>query len=219
MGDRISIVALVCLTPLLCTSAPILDQLNVVSNGGCGSIPGGSEAVGQTYTAGRTGTLAGIALSVFPNSIASGCMIDPVPSQVYPLNIAIMSFDSTGTPSMVVGQVTVSTDQLSFTDVITFPMVIAQVAGGQYAILLSAPTAPSDVVAAFWSAALDTYTGGGDFILYSSTPGDWSGVGDVDYAFQTFVESSEVPEPSTYYLLATGIVALWCFRRSRSSSS
>jgi hypothetical protein len=111
--------------------APQLDQSFTAGNGLSDGLYGRPVLMAQSYTAGISGTLQGVAIDV--------TAIDP--SLVARIQIEAIAG---GVPSNVVlGQARApSGGDLALTTVIPFSTAIAQVAGQQYAILVDYPEAP-----------------------------------------------------------------------------
>lgn len=139
----------------------------------------GLGLVAQTYTAGVTGTLTGINLHFSgPCSICGEGGDKPISINTV----------SGGVPtSTVLGSTVVSVSQgqtISFSTLITFPTVIPQVAGVQYAIVIDfAAAGGSNVTGEFNNTG---YAGGG---LFQSFDGGqtWSSNPEFDISFQTNV--------------------------------
>jgi hypothetical protein len=111
--------------------APVLDQSFTAGNDLSDGLFGKPALMAQTYTAGVTGTLQGVAIDVdsFTTFVA---------------RVQIEALTPGGVPNNVVlGQARASTSgTLSLNTVIPFSTTIAQVAGQQYAILVDYPDAP-----------------------------------------------------------------------------
>lgn len=93
------------------------------------SIDGCCAFIAQTYTAGLTGTLAAVSISVETQG-------------AFPLHVAIRTVKSGLPTSTVLGDVILSSNNPKLTDLIEFRQLIAQVAGLQYAIVVSYLDAP-----------------------------------------------------------------------------
>ncbi|WP_109488357.1 hypothetical protein [Occallatibacter savannae] len=114
--------------------------------------------VAQTYTAGLTGTLAGVSI--------------PVQSQAtFPLHIAIRAVKSGLPTTTVLGDVTLTSSSTQLSDLIRFSQWIPQTAGQQYAIVVNyvgAPEPPLPSEEGSWGGATSStfsslYPGGGNF--------------------------------------------------------
>jgi hypothetical protein len=134
--------------------------------------------VGQTYTAGVTGTLVGAAIDVFSSS-------------PFALHVAIRD-TTAGVPNdTILGQVTLGTSSTTLTNVL--PFSVPQVAGHKYAIVGDYPDAPPPSPATFqgtWSGATGNgYASGG--AMASADNGGHTWFNDeargFDLRFQTFV--------------------------------
>jgi hypothetical protein len=167
----------------ICASnAAQLDQSFITGNDVSAGLYGKPVFEAQSYTAGITGTLQGVAIDV--------SVIDP--SQVARVQIeAIVN----GVPSNVVlgSARAASGGDLSINTVIPFSTPIAQVAGQQYAILVDYPDAPPFVNGientASWNGSdgdlypkgtlLSTFDGGATWQSFAAD--------GIDLHFQTFV--------------------------------
>jgi hypothetical protein len=153
--------------------------------------------IGQTYTAGLTGTLTGVSVDV----VESGGFN-------FPLNVQIRSVVGALPTTTILGQT--STTAFSFNDVITFAQSIDQVAGTRYAIVVNfvgAPPAPG-VGTGTWSGALGNLYPGGDEVFSFDGGVTWSLSSPADTddnAFITFVNTRPVPEPASITLLGLGL--------------
>lgn len=144
---------------------------NTISN--CCSV------VAQTYTAGLTGNLAGVALEISSTSDL-------------PLHVGIRTVSNGEPTSTVLGETTLQTSHTTLSDVIAFPKAIPQEAGTQYAIVVDyGPGAPPTAMISNWEATTQgTYMGGR---LLSSNGTGWTSVINGEEAnarFITFVDAS-----------------------------
>lgn len=193
-----------------------LDQsFTVGGNGALGSlINAGSAYIGQTYTAGKDGTLYGIRLQVNRFSQIA-----------YPLVVSLRGVTDDLPNTTLLGQTALSSGGTTLADWILIPQTIEQTAGRKYAIVLNYAGAPppgtGNPLGAMaggtqYDAAsqrfLDLYTGG-DLVASTDPNGvtDWyrfhdaSKGGPFDAFFVTSVSPSAVPEPAfAAYLLGSG---------------
>ena len=217
---RFAILALLAL-PITAKAVPILDQEHdgvlTASVGFWDSGPGvqisGQRA--QTFTAGLTGTLDSIALRLFRSDFA-----DVAQS----FTVAIHD-TAAGTPgSSILGSTTMAlgalpTSGAEFTSFDFSALGIAMNTGVSYAIVLS--TTHPLLYSPGWSGRRDSssYTGG-EMFLSNNGGSTWTPQGSVgpgspgfDGFFRTFVETTQVPEPSTLALLSIGFFGMGLARR------
>jgi hypothetical protein len=146
--------------------------------------------VGQTYTAGVTGVLAGISIDVSLSKSTS------------PLHVAIRSVTGGLPTTTVLGDVTLSSNTSNLPQLIVFPQVIPQVAGVQYAIVvnyLGAPPEGAGRLQGVWNGATGTGYPGGDLVLSSDGGTSWfiPTPGGDDVHFETFVVAGDTTPPVT----------------------
>ncbi len=128
--------------------------------------------VGQTYTAGATGTLAGININV------------TTAQSTYPLKVEIRTVAAGVPTSTVLGEIALAPGPVPLSLLITFPQSIPQVAGTQYAIVVHYPGAPVHYGGSWGGVSANAYTAG-EAVL--STDGlSWSRA-SYDLHFQTYV--------------------------------
>jgi hypothetical protein len=140
--------------------------------------------VAQTFTAGLSGTLAGISIDV-----------SSPPNSPFPLHVAIHTVTGNGKPSStILSETTLGSNSAPLSLLITFPQVINIVAGEQYAIVGnyqgSPPPGPGRSQGIWSGASGHIYTGGN---LYSSVDGSsWfpSNLVGNDVHFQTYVTTA-----------------------------
>ena len=154
--------------------------------------------IAQTYTAGSTATLAGVEVDI---AQAQG-------HGSFPLDISLRTVASGLPTSVVLGEIVLGRSSSSLPDLITFPEVINQVTGTQYAIVatyLGAPPTPGTDAQGIWFGGDGNPYPRGD--LASSVDGiSWflSNPNDFDLHFQTFVNA--IPEPT--YHLTVGLILM-----------
>ncbi len=171
----------------------VVDQSFTTGNNAIVFINGCCAFIGQTYTAGLTGTLAGVSVDVVE-----------FPSSNFPLDVQIRSV-VIGLPTAgILGETTATVFTLS--DFISFSQTIPQVAGDQYAIVVDFVGAPPQGGGGqgYWIGSTSLYPG--RMPVLSSDGGiSWSatGFGDTDSHFITYV-SATVPEPGSALLLVLG---------------
>lgn len=154
--------------------------------------------VAQTYTAGLTGILAGVNIDV---SKSPGIL------PIFPLRVQIQSVTGGIPTGNVLGDVTLGTDNSPLSSLITFPELVPQVAGTQYAIVVDYPTVPSDFgrPPGHWSGNTGNQYLGGQFLAFVPETQSWFSFdgGADDLHFQTFVNTAinPIPEPSAGILI------------------
>ena len=174
------------------------------------AIDGCCAFIAQTYTAGLTGTLAGVSISVETQG-------------TYPLHVAIRTVKSGIPTSTVLGDVILSANSPQLKDLIEFRQLIPQVAGLQYAIVVSYLDAPPPGQLAAgvgnWDGATSLTYGslyaGGD--MFGSVDGvSWgpkpSGPVVGDLFFKTYVSPPFLP-------IAIDIRPGTCSKRINASSA
>ena len=132
--------------------------------------------MGQVYTAGHTGTLSGVNVSV-----RSGSQFD--------LRVAIRQVVG-GLPTQVsLGSTMLATSDSLFDSVVQFSPPIEQVTGRQYAIVVDYPDAPPiGQMQGIWdgTASIDCYAGGNDVASVDGI--NWARAGD-DLHFRVFIKT------------------------------
>jgi len=134
----------------------------------------------QTFTAGLTGTLAGVNIDVRSQN------------SPFPLHVAIHTVTNNGEPSStILTETTLNSNSAPLSLLITFPQMINIVAGGQYAIVVNYQGAPPPGPGQFqgsWNGATGNVYTRGD--LYASVDGSsWfpTSLGNHDVHFRTYV--------------------------------
>ena len=162
--------------------------------------------VGQTYTAGLLGMLAGVSVD-----------ISEISGDNFPLDVQIRTVTGGLPTTTILGET--STTAFSLSNVITFPQAITQVPGSEYAIVvdfLGAP--PQGLAVGNWIGGTGNLYPFGDSVSSLDGGATWVAFGpnDFDSNFQTFV--NPVPEPSSLLLLSAGLLGLVAFWRLARSS-
>jgi len=168
--------ALVC-CPWQSLAVVVTDQSNTNAANAGNAMYNCCFIVAQTYTAGLTGNLTGVALEISSSSNLQ-------------LHVAIRTVANGEPTTTVLGETTLATSHTTLADVITFPNPIPQVAGTQYAIVLDHGTgAPPATIIANWGGTFPgTYAAGrllgfNGQVWYSVVNGQ-----EVDGRFITFVD-------------------------------
>jgi PEP-CTERM motif len=160
--------------------------------------------VGQTYTAGLNGTLAGVSIDV----------VD-LPGYNFPLNVQIRTVAGGLPTTNILGQTTVNA--FTLTDLIAFPQTIPQIAGNEYAIVVDFVGGPAQglVDQAYWQGGMCSACPGST--VFSSDGGvDWTpSFPDTSAHLITYVNSA-VPEPGSALLLILGAVISGIYLRRRT---
>lgn len=152
--------------------------------------------IGQTYTAGITGTLSGVSVSV---TLFTSL----------PLHIAIRTTQNGLPTTTVLGETDTSLVQhsdrvidmgtASLDQIITFPQAISQVAGVQYAIVINIPGAISQGAGhslGAWTGEAGPYAvpyPGGVSVFSYDQGQTWSAVPPLSNHFRTYVDVRDVP--------------------------
>jgi hypothetical protein len=142
--------------------------------------------VAQTFTAGWSGTLAGVNVSIFSQNR-------------YPLHVAVRTVTAEGVPSnTILGEKTLASSAAPLSRLINFPETIHILAGVQYAIVVDYPSAPppGSTTENFgsWSGAVGNhYPGGQAYALFPD--GIWrpGTANPYDLHFRTYVRVAPVP--------------------------
>jgi len=164
--------------PLVSQPQSVLDQSFTFPANLSGAINECCAFVGQTYTAGVTGTLAGISIEV-------------VSSSAFPLHVAIRSVAGGLPTSAILGDVTLSSSSTALSQLIVFPQAIPQVAGVQYAIIVNYPGAPpagGGQGQGSWGGATGNAYPRGDLVISFNGGVSWiAESADFDLHFKTFI--------------------------------
>jgi hypothetical protein len=158
----------------------VIDQSSISKNNLASYINECCKFVAQTFTAGMTGTLAGITIDV-----------KSIPNSKFHLHVAIRTVTTSGMPSpTILGETTLNSGSSPISQFISFPQSIHFIAGDQYAIVVNyenAPPAGKGQGQGIWlGATRDTYSGGN---LYTSISDgiSWVQMEGEDLHFQTYV--------------------------------
>jgi hypothetical protein len=186
----------------------VLDQEFVIPQGYGAVIDEASDFVGQTYTAGLTGTLTGVNVD-----------LSEFGSTTVPLRVAIYEVSAGVPTSTVLGETVLALGNPSLNDLISFSEIIPQVTGMQYAIVINylGSPSPGGILGqwlggtTFWQGSTrDDYFGGQ--VVFSNDTTTWTTYEDGDFHFRTFVlpqETVPVPESSSVLgLLAFGALGV-----------
>jgi len=137
--------------------------------------------VAQTYTAGKTGTLAGVS-------------VDVISTSAFRLHVAIRTVAGGLPTTTVLGDVTLSSNASGLSQIIVFPQSIPQVTGVQYAIVVNyagtPPEGPGQDQGSWLGNTGNGYAGGGLFFSSHGGSSFFSISHDSDLHFRTFVSST-----------------------------
>ena len=169
-------------------SEMIVDQSVIGSNNLACAINEGFAFVAQTYTAGITGTLAGINIDVISRRDSSP---DFASERVFRLHVALCEVVN-GFPSpTVLGEITLPTGSAPLSLLIAFPKPVPQVAGVQYAIVVNYADAPPSGAGqglGHWSGTTRNPYKDGE-LFFGPDGNIWfaSSINDHDVHFRTYV--------------------------------
>lgn len=141
--------------------------------------------IAQTFTAGRSGTLAGVNISVASSR----------PPMSFPLHVAIRTVTPSGAPSpTILGETTIASGSAPLSLLIQFPQTIPVEAGVQYAIVVNYDNAPPPTpgqALGGWAGASggNPYPGGSFYFSYRDGL-SWIHAGGGDLHFRTYVSDS-----------------------------
>ncbi|CAD5988548.1 hypothetical protein PCC9214_05407 (plasmid) [Planktothrix tepida] len=176
----------------------VLDQEFVGSTNLGAFINEGFIFVGQTYTAGLTGTLTGVNIDVNSFNDLNGRKI----TEYFPLRVAIHEV-SAGLPTRnILGETILNSSSASLNNFISFSQTIPQVIGKQYAIIVNyfgAPPSGAQQGIGIWSGRVGNEYLGGQ-LVFSNELTQWDSYDDNDLNFRTFVnpgKTASVPESSS----------------------
>ena len=222
----LSLVAMVAAPLALAT--PILDQSVIYpSSGGISSYtiyetPTNEYVLAQTFTAGLTGRLTGVDLALTDKATQD-------------LTVSILHTNAglpdTSAPALATETLTpgdVDLDPFSLESVDFTSTWVDLYAGNMYTIMLSSTT-PFNAEYDWTRGSFDTFTGNplspqdpyaGGAGYYSNDGGSsWSALSGFseDFSFQTYIDPTLVPEPSSIPIFATAFILLgWVRRRKKA---
>jgi hypothetical protein len=160
------------------TPTAVIDQSFTLPTNTGANINECCRFVAQTFTAGLTGTLAGVNLDVTSSSS-------------FPLHVAIRTVTASGIPSpTILGETTLDSSSAPLSLLITFPQTINIIAGVQYAIVVNYEGAPPPGPFQFqgiWSGTIGDFYPGGSVYSSVSDGISWFQSADADLHFQTYV--------------------------------
>jgi hypothetical protein len=158
------------------TPGAVLDQSAAVNS--CNSLVNNTQSLSETFTAGLTGQLTDVVLTLFNTSANS------------PLHVAITDSTAGAPGSTVLAAVDVPTTAVGATDTnydVAFSSPADVTAGTTYTITLTT----TGTGFWLWECSVDDYAGG-QFYFINGGVGSWTGL-SLDLAFATYVL---VPSPA-----------------------
>lgn len=162
------------------TPAPVVDQSFTSPNGLGAAINECCKFIAQTFTAGRSGTLAGVNIDVLSFE----------PTMRFPLHVAIRTVTPGGEPGPTILGETTLPGGAPLSLLIRFPQTITIQAGVQYAIVVNfdgaPPPGPGRALGGWAGGTGDPYPGGK--LYFSQFDGSsWFQSNDGDLHFRTYV--------------------------------
>ena len=189
-NNRLLFVLFLAMTTLSCSifavkstqepATTVIDQSSISENDLAAYVNECCKFVAQTFTAGITGTLAGVTIDV-----------KAIPYSPFHLHAAIRTVTTNGVPSpTILGEITLKSGSAPISQFISFPQTIHIIAGDQYAIVVNyegAPTAGKGQGQGIWLGATDDTYSGGDGYTSISDGISWVQMEGEDLHFQTYV--------------------------------
>jgi len=190
-------------------AVPIVDQsftspsnLATVINECC-------RFIGQTFTAGLTGTLTGVNIDVGPARSDS----------VLPLLVAIRTVTGSFPSSTVLSSTTLARGGATLSELIVFPQAIHLLAGEEYAIVVNYERAPEPGpgrAQGSWGGSIgNVYPRGALFASVLDGISWFSFDERFDAHFQTLVDVTQASQPSALHLVGSGLIGLGVFASMR----
>ena len=170
--------------PNVAGADPLLDQSFTGPTTAQAALGACCAYVGQTFSAGRTGVLAGVNVQVEADA-----------SNSLPLDTAIRGVDSSGLPnSTILAQTTLNSSSSFLDQLITFRQGVRVTAGTEYAIVVNYEGLPQGGLSGGWDGGLDNPYPRGTAVASSDYGVSWFSLAGLDLEFQTYVEPLQNPK-------------------------